>query len=70
MSKTLVDIKDDLLVRARRVTGIKKKVEIVNLALERLIKQKEIEKVLSLKGKIHWHGDLNKMRRDRIGSGR
>jgi Arc/MetJ family transcription regulator len=57
MSKTLVDIKDDLLARARSLTGIKKKVEIVNLALERLIKQKEIEKVLSLKGKIHFYPD-------------
>jgi Arc/MetJ family transcription regulator len=70
MSKTLVDIRDDLLSKAKKVTGLKKKVEIVNLALERLIKQKEIEKILDLRGKIHWEGNLHEMRRNRIGSGR
>jgi len=68
MSKTVIDIKDDLLKKVRSITGISKKVDIVNYALEKLVEQKEIEKILSLKGKIKWEGDLEEMRRGRSGS--
>jgi len=68
MSKTVIDIKDDLLKKVRSITGISKKVDIVNYALEKLVEQKEIEKILNLKGKIKWEGDLEEMRRGRSGS--
>ena len=68
MSKTVIDIKDDLLKKVRSITGISKKVDIVNYALETLVEQKEIEKILNLKGKIKWEGDLEEMRRGRSGS--
>ena len=68
MSKTVIDIKDDLLKKVRSITGISKKGDIVNYALEKLVEQKEIEKILSLKGKIKWEGDLEEMRRGRSGS--
>jgi len=31
------------------------------------IKQKEIEKIIALKGRVKWTGDLKRMRRDRFG---
>ena len=68
MSKTVIDIKDDLLKKVRSITGISKKVDIVNYALEKLVEQKEIEKILTLKGKIKWEGDLEEMRSGRSGS--
>ena len=68
MSRTVIDIQDDLLRKAQKATGITKKVEIVNYALKRLLEQKEIEKVLTLRGKVKWEGDIEKMRRDRRGS--
>jgi len=37
----------------------------VNYALKRLVKQKEIEKILELKGKIEWTGNLEEMRKER-----
>lgn len=70
MSRTVVDLRDDLVRRAQKLTGLTKKVEIVNLALERLIQQKEIEDVLSLKGNVIWEGDLKKMRSERFGPSR
>lgn len=70
MSRTVVDLRDDLVQKARRLTGLKKKVELVNLALERLIEQKELEEILTLKGSVHWEGNLRKMRRNRFGSRR
>ena len=65
MSRTVIDIQDDLLRKARKITGISKKVEIVNYALKRLLRQAEIEKVLELKGKVKWEGNLEEIRRDR-----
>jgi Arc/MetJ family transcription regulator len=68
MSRTVIDIQDDLLRKAQKMTGITKKVEIVNYALKRLLEQKEFEKVLELRGKVKWEGNLDEMRKDRRGS--
>lgn len=68
MSRTVIDIQDDLLRKAQKMTGISKKVEIVNYALKRLLEQKEIEQVLELRGKVKWEGSLKDMRKDRRGS--
>ena len=67
MSRTIIDIQDDLLRKAQKITGISKKVEIVNYALKRLLEQKEFEEILKLKGKVKWEGNLDEMRRDRRG---
>lgn len=37
MSRTLLDVDDDLIRRARRATGLKKKVDIINKALEEFV---------------------------------
>jgi Arc/MetJ family transcription regulator len=68
MSRTIIDIQDDLLKKAQKLTGISKKVEIVNYALKRLLEQKEIERFLELRGRVKWEGDLEDMRKDRRGS--
>ena len=68
MSRTVIDIQDDLLKKAQKLTGISKKVEIVNYALKRLLEQKEIERFLELRGRVKWEGDLEDMRKDRRGS--
>ena len=67
MSRTVVDLRDDLIKRAQHLTGLTKKVEIVNLALERLIRQEELEEILNLKGSVQWVGNLKKMRENRFG---
>lgn len=68
MSRTVVDIDDRLMKKARRLTGMTKKVEIVNRALKLLVDQQEIEKLLELRGKVEWEGDLEEMRRGRNGA--
>lgn len=52
MSRTVVDIRDDLVRKALRLSGLKKKVDVVNLALEELVRTKDIRKILELQGKI------------------
>ncbi|MFA5846106.1 MAG: type II toxin-antitoxin system VapB family antitoxin [Thermodesulfovibrionales bacterium] len=66
MSRTVIDVEDDMLAKAQKLTGIKKKVDIVNFAIKKLVEQKEIEKILDLKGKIKWEGNLEEMRKGRI----
>ncbi len=67
MSRTVIDIEDKLLKKAQKLTGINKKVEIVNYAIRKLVEQKEIEKILELKGKVKWEGNLEEMRKGRSG---
>jgi Arc/MetJ family transcription regulator len=68
MSRTVIDIEDDVLKKAQRLTGMSKKVDVVNYALRRLVEQKGIEQILELRGKVRWEGDLTKMRRGRSGT--
>ncbi len=65
MARTVIDIEDDVLEKAQKMTGINKKVDIVNYALKKLVEQKELEEILKLKGKIEWTGDLEEMRKER-----
>lgn len=65
MARTLIDIDEEIFAKAQRLTGLRKKVDVVNYALRKLVEQKEIEKILDLKGKVKWEGDLEEMRRDR-----
>ncbi len=65
MSRTVVDLDDALVKKAGRLTGLTKKVEIVNLALGELVRRKEARRILGLAGKVKWVGRLKEMRRDR-----
>jgi Arc/MetJ family transcription regulator len=68
MARTVLDIDDSLYEQARIVTGLKKKVDIVKYALRHLIEQRDMEKILELRGKVVWEGNLDEMRRGRDGS--
>jgi Arc/MetJ family transcription regulator len=64
--RTNIVIDDELLSKGMKYTGIKTKKELVNYALEELIRRKERKKILALKGKLHWTGNLEEMRKDRF----
>ncbi len=68
MARTVVNIDDTLYEEAKIFTGLKKKVDVVNYALKHLIEQRDMEKILELRGKVVWEGDLDQMRRGRDGS--
>lgn len=62
--RTNIVIDDRLMKETLRATGLKTKREAVELGLRmllRLAKQSEIQR---LRGKLHWEGDLDGMRRD------
>ena len=62
MSRTVVDLDDRLVAKAKRLTHLTKKVDVVNLALAELVKQQERLRFLELRGKVRWEGDLDAMR--------
>ena len=70
MARTVINIREDLLKKAKKMTGMKKKVDIVNYALNQLVKQKELEGIIAFAGKVEWDGNLEEMRRNRFDSRR
>jgi len=67
VSSAVLNIDDSRYEQAKHkhYTGLKKKRDVVTYALKHLIEQKEMGKVLDLKGKIVWEGNLEKMRQAR-----
>ncbi len=64
--RTNIVIDDDLMNEALRVTGLKTKKEVVEEALKTLVRIERQKGILALRGKVHWEGDLDEMRRDRF----
>ncbi|MCC5848380.1 MAG: type II toxin-antitoxin system VapB family antitoxin [Verrucomicrobia bacterium] len=60
--KTNVDLDEKLVVAARELTGLKTKKDLVNHALSELVRRGDQKKILALRGKIQWQGDLADMR--------
>ncbi len=57
---------DSKLVQAGlKATGIKTRRELVDFALRELLRHKQQKKLLALKGKVTWEGDLAGMRAGR-----
>ena len=63
--RTNIVINDRLVKEGLNITGLKTKKDLINFALEELIRRKEMYEILSLEGKIKWEGNLEKMRKDR-----
>ena len=61
--RTNIDIDDNLLKEAIRLTGRKSKKDLVNHALEELVRLNKRKKMLSLFGKVTWEGNLSEMRK-------
>jgi len=68
--RTNVVLDDALVERAKRLTGMKTKRELIHEALRTLIRLHEQTEVRGLRGKLHWEGDLaglREMRRHDLG---
>jgi Arc/MetJ family transcription regulator len=63
--RTNIVLDDDLIERARMLTGIKTKREVIQEALRTLIQLHEQAQVRELRGKLRWEGDLNSLRQGR-----
>ncbi len=65
MSRTNVDIDDELVRKARKLTRLKTKREIVDKALELLVRSETRKSLLRYYGSGIWKGNLKAMRRNR-----
>ncbi len=63
--RTNIVIDDKLMALALESTGLKTKKEVVEEGLRTLIRIKNQSKLKSFRGKLHWEGDIEKMRLDR-----
>ena len=63
--RTNIFIDDKLIKKGMRYTGIKTKRGLVDFALRELVNRKERKKILDLKGRLRWEGNLDEMRKSR-----
>jgi Arc/MetJ family transcription regulator len=64
--RTNVVLDEELIERARELTGIKTKRQIIQEALRTLIALREQTVVRRLRGKLHWEGNLEELRTERF----
>jgi Arc/MetJ family transcription regulator len=63
--RTNIEIDDDVMREAQRLTGARTKREAVDLALRELVSRHRRLGILELRGRVHWEGDLTESRRGR-----
>lgn len=66
MGKRTNIVLDEALIEAGlKATGLKTRKELVDFALRDLLRREAQRKILELKGKVRWEGDLSEMRKGR-----
>jgi Arc/MetJ family transcription regulator len=63
--RTNIEIDDELIQKALRLSGLKTKRAVVEAGLRMLIRVREQEEILKLAGKVHWQGNLDESRQGR-----
>jgi len=64
--RTNIDLDEGLVARGLLLSGLRTKKELVNMALREFIRKNDQKKILELRGKIQWQGDLELMRKSRV----
>lgn len=65
MSRTNIELNDELVRKARKLTRLKTKRAIVDKALELLVRSESRKGILRYFGSGIWKGDLKRLRRNR-----
>ena len=65
MKRTNVVLDDRLVEDCLQATGIKTRRALIDHALRELLRHESQTKILELKGRIHWDGDLDEWRQGR-----
>jgi len=63
--RTNIVIDEKLIKEGMKTTGIKTRRALVDYALRDLLRRESQKRILELKGKVHWQGDLSSMRKGR-----
>ena len=60
--RTTLNLPDDLIRQAQKATGVRTKTEAIILGLKSLLRHKQAEALLALRGKLPLRINLNKSR--------
>ena len=60
--RTNIEIDSELMEKALRLSGLRTKREVVEKALNTLVRLEEQQKLRELRGKLVWDDDLDRMR--------
>jgi len=63
--RTNIDIDEDLIKEAMKLTGITTKKAVVEAALQQMVSLKKQSRLRDLRGKLKWEGNLDEMREGR-----
>lgn len=61
--RTTLNIDDEALQAAMELADGRTKTEVVNEALRRFVRAKRRRRLLELRGKVAWEGDLDELRK-------
>jgi len=62
--RTNIVIDEELMKQVLKLTGLKTKRAAVEQGLKMLLRLQQQEQIRKYRGKLHWEGDLDTMRRD------
>ena len=65
MKRTNVVLDEKIVSRAKKITGIRVTRQLIDYALQELLRHRRQRDILKLRGNIEWEGDLDAMRRER-----
>ena len=65
MGRTNIVLDDKLVNLCLELTGLKTRRQLIDHALKELLRHENQKKILDLKGKIKWEGDLDSWREGR-----
>jgi len=65
MKRTNIVMDEKLIKEGMKTTGIKTRRALVDYALRDLLRRESQKRILELKGKVHWEGDLSSIRKGR-----
>ena len=64
--RTNIDLDESLVTRGLQISGLRTKKDLVNLALREFVRKKDQKKILELRGKVEWQGNLEALRNRRF----
>lgn len=66
MSRTNVDLNDQLVDQALNLSHLRTKKEVLHLALQELVKKLKRKGIVNYMGSGVWQGDLDQLRKARV----
>ena len=67
MGRTNIVLNSELVAECQKVTGIRTRRGLVDYALRELLRRESQARILELKGKVEWEGNLDISRVKRVG---